>query len=157
MSGIEFTIRRIICTIFTFLFCEKNVLYYHKAIKNHLHKTEIMSVTQKKCFNHRNVKKDHFDDRYINPTNNRLVAFLSYGEGWHNYHHVFPWDYKAAELGNYMLNLTTMFIDFFSKIGWAYDLKQPSKQLVMSVVTKRGDGSHHTWDSVAHPDSKIEG
>ncbi|XP_032666231.1 acyl-CoA Delta(11) desaturase-like isoform X2 [Odontomachus brunneus] len=95
-------------------------------------------------------------DAHINPANNKLVAFLTYGEGWHNYHHVFPWDYKADELGNYMLNITTMFIDFFAKIGWAYDLKQPSQQLVMSVVTKRGDGSHHMWDPVAYPNSKIE-
>lgn len=81
-------------------------------------------------------------NRYINPTDNRLVAFLSYGEGWHNYHHVFPWDYKAAELGDYKLNLTTMFIDLFAKIGWAYDLKQPSKKLVRSVMLKKGDGNH---------------
>ncbi|EFN76589.1 acyl-CoA Delta(11) desaturase [Harpegnathos saltator] len=95
-------------------------------------------------------------DMYINPTNNRLVSFLSCGEGWHNYHHVFPWDYKAAELGDYMLNITTMFIDFCAKMGWAYDLKQPSRELVMSVVMKRGDGSHHTWDPMAYPNSEIE-
>ncbi|CAL1678284.1 unnamed protein product [Lasius platythorax] len=74
---------------------------------------------------------------YINSTDNRLVAFLAFGEGWHNYHHVFPWDYKAAELGNYTLNFTTMFIDVFAKIGWAYDLKQPSEKLVRTVVMKR--------------------
>ncbi|XP_032666281.1 acyl-CoA Delta(11) desaturase-like, partial [Odontomachus brunneus] len=102
------------------------------------------------------INTDCFNNRHINPTNNKLVAFLTFGEGWHNYHHVFPWDYKADELGNYMLNITTMFIDFFAKIGWAYDLKQPSQQLVTSAVMKRGDGSHHMWDPMAHPDSKIE-
>ncbi|XP_032670985.1 acyl-CoA Delta(11) desaturase-like [Odontomachus brunneus] len=101
------------------------------------------------------INTDCFNNRHINPTNNKLVAFLTYGEGWHNYHHVFPWDYKADELGNCMLNITTMFINFFAKIGWVYNLKQPSQQLVMSVVTKRGDGSHHIWDPMAYP-SKIE-
>ena len=24
------------------------------------------------------------------------VALLSLGEGWHDYHHLFPWDYAAA-------------------------------------------------------------
>ncbi|XP_029158101.1 acyl-CoA Delta(11) desaturase-like isoform X1 [Nylanderia fulva] len=76
-------------------------------------------------------------DAYINPTENKFVAFVALGEGWHNYHHVFPWDYKTAELGNYTLNMTTMFIDAFSKIGWAYDLKQPSKELLRTVVMKK--------------------
>lgn len=61
------------------------------------------------------------------------------GEGWHNYHHVFPWDYKAAELGIYSVNTTTMWLDFFAKIGWAYDLKQPSKELVLKVMKRTGD------------------
>lgn len=30
-------------------------------------------------------------DRYISPAENRGVAFFALGEGWHNYHHVFPW------------------------------------------------------------------
>lgn len=55
--------------------------------------------------------------RTIRPTNNVTVAFLALGEGWHNYHHVFPWDYKTSELGDYSLNMTTALIDFFAKIG----------------------------------------
>lgn len=42
---------------------------------------------------------------------------MTQGEGWHNFHHVFPWDYKAAELGNYRYNITTAYIDFLAKIG----------------------------------------
>ena len=70
------------------------------------------------------------------------------GEGWHNYHHMFPWDYKTAELGDYGLNWATAFIDFFAYIGWAYDLKQPSEELVKEVVQKLGDGSHTKWGHV---------
>lgn len=51
------------------------------------------------------------------------MAIAALGEGWHNYHHVFPWDYKTGELGDYTYNLTTAFIDSFAKIGWAYDRK----------------------------------
>lgn len=81
----------------------------------------------------------HFTfSRRINPAENITVAILSMGEGWHNYHHVFPWDYKAAELGNYKLNITTFWIDMFAKIGWAYDLKEPSKELVRKVIEKHG-------------------
>lgn len=32
--------------------------------------------------------------RNISPTDSHLVAFLALGEGWHNYHHVFPCNYK---------------------------------------------------------------
>jgi stearoyl-CoA desaturase (delta-9 desaturase) len=64
------------------------------------------------------------------------------GEGWHNYHHAFPKDYRAAELGAYALNATTMWLDLFAQLGWAYDLKTPSEELVRQVAIKHGDG---TW------------
>lgn len=84
-------------------------------------------------------------DRFINPSQNVGVALFAFGEGWHNYHHVFPWDYKTAELGDYSLNVTTAFIDFFAKIGWAYDLKSVSSEIIKKRVIRTGDGSHATW------------
>jgi stearoyl-CoA desaturase (delta-9 desaturase) len=69
------------------------------------------------------------------------------GEGWHNYHHVFPWDYKAAELGKYTFNVTTALIDLFSLLGWAYDLRVPTVEMVHRTVEKNGDGSHPLWRS----------
>ncbi|KYN30214.1 Acyl-CoA Delta(11) desaturase [Trachymyrmex cornetzi] len=93
-------------------------------------------------------------DAHINPTENRWVNLFTGGEGLHNYHHVFPWDYKAAELHS---SPTTAFINFFAKIGWAYDLKEPSKELVKTVLRKRGDGSHSLWEAVPYSAiSKIE-
>ncbi|XP_026482579.1 acyl-CoA desaturase 3-like [Ctenocephalides felis] len=83
-------------------------------------------------------------DNRINPVENKLVSFFAMGEGWHNYHHVFPWDYKAAEMP-YTINITTVWLDVFAKLGWAYDMKQPSKELVKNVAIKHGDGSHSTW------------
>ena len=58
---------------------------------------------------------------------------------------VFPWDYKTAELGNYRMNFTTAFIDFFAKIGWAYDLKTVSDEIIQKRVERTGDGSHTLW------------
>ena len=81
----------------------------------------------------------------ISPSENSTVAAFAFGEGWHNYHHVFPWDYKTAELGNYRLNLTTAFIDFFAKVGWAYDLKSVSSEIIEKRVKRTGDGTHPTW------------
>lgn len=85
-----------------------------------------------------------------------FTALLTHGEGWHNYHHVFPWDYKTGELGGNNLNLTMLFINFFAKIGWAYDLKQPSEELVRTIVMKKGDGSHSLWSAVPYEDNKTE-
>lgn len=74
-----------------------------------------------------------------------LVTWLTAGEGWHNYHHAIPWDYKAAELGPSSINWTTYLIEMFSRIGWAYDLKTPSSELIRKLVENRGDGSHYKW------------
>lgn len=70
-----------------------------------------------------------------------MVSFFAMGEGWHNYHHCFPWDYKAAELGFYRLNLTTAFIDFMAWLGWAYDLKTSNVKLVDRLCANKGDGT----------------
>jgi stearoyl-CoA desaturase (Delta-9 desaturase) len=80
--------------------------------------------------------------RKIMPAENMLVSILAMGEGWHNYHHVFPWDYKTSELGNYSLNPTTAVIDFFSYIGWAYDCKTVSANVIQSRSKRTGDGSY---------------
>ncbi|KAJ3641784.1 hypothetical protein Zmor_028262 [Zophobas morio] len=84
-------------------------------------------------------------DKNINACDNRAVAFVGFGEGWHNYHHVFPWDYKAAELGNYSMNGSTAVLDFMAKIGWAYDLKTVNVEMVANRAKRTGDGSRTVW------------
>ncbi|XP_053980726.1 acyl-CoA Delta-9 desaturase-like isoform X1 [Hylaeus volcanicus] len=84
-------------------------------------------------------------DRFINPAENKAVAISAFGEGWHNYHHVFPWDYKTAELGNYKYNITTGFIDLCAKLGLAYDLKMIPRDMVQKRVERTGDGTHDLW------------
>nr|AFJ66828.1 delta 9/14 acylCoA acetylenase [Chauliognathus lugubris] len=74
-----------------------------------------------------------------------LASILMQGDAWHNYHHTFPWDYKTSEHGTYGTNVTTGFIDLMAKIGWAYDLKTASPEMIKRRVLKSGDGSHHLW------------
>ena len=57
------------------------------------------------------------------PTDTYIIGFLAFGEGWHNYHHVYPWDYKVSELPRYWCNFSIPFLDFFAWLGWATDLK----------------------------------
>ncbi|XP_066994129.2 acyl-CoA Delta-9 desaturase [Anabrus simplex] len=100
-------------------------------------------------------------ERRISPMENVTVAVLAFGEGWHNYHHVFPWDYKAAELGDYRMNFTTAFIDFFARVGWAYDLKTVPVELVRRRAARTGDGTYDGavwgWDDTDIPSEHVEG
>ncbi|XP_020278822.1 acyl-CoA Delta(11) desaturase-like isoform X3 [Pseudomyrmex gracilis] len=83
-------------------------------------------------------------NRTIKPTENPAVSFITLGEGWHNYHHCFPWDYKAAELPLYRSNLSTAFIDFMAWLGWAYDLKTVNSELIDRYSINHGDSEVKT-------------
>lgn len=85
-----------------------------------------------------------------------FVAVAAYGEGWHNYHHVFPWDYKTSEWGDYSLNFTTAFIDFFARIGWAYDLKTVSKDIIEKRVARTGVVGSERGEQVDENNNVVE-
>lgn len=78
-------------------------------------------------------------------TESEFVSFFTGGEGYHNYHHVFPWDYKTSESSTPWFSETTTFINLMAKIGWAYDLKSARPELVKKRVVRTGDGSHNLW------------
>ena len=82
-----------------------------------------------------------FGDRpyneHIPPSENYYVALASFGEGYHNYHHSFPWDYKAAELGS-GFNLTTVFINAMAAIGQAYNLRVASDEVIHGAKVRNG-------------------
>lgn len=67
---------------------------------------------------------------------------MAFGEGWHNYHHVYPWDYKVSELPRYWCNFSIPFLDFFAWLGWATDLKTVSDEMIRKRVLRTGDGTH---------------
>ncbi|XP_041989114.1 acyl-CoA Delta-9 desaturase-like [Aricia agestis] len=81
-------------------------------------------------------------DKNMQPVDTWLVSVLTFGEGWHNYHHTFPWDYKAAELSDH-INHSAILIEFFQRIGLAYDLKSASPDMVRRRIQKSGDGTHY--------------
>lgn len=76
-------------------------------------------------------------DEHINPRENIGTVFGAIGEGFHNYHHTFPWDYAASEYGM-KFNLTTTFIDFFALLGLAYDRKKVSPQIIKQRKLRTG-------------------
>ncbi|CAL7934099.1 unnamed protein product [Xylocopa violacea] len=89
-------------------------------------------------------------DRNIGPTENKMVSIVVLGEGWHNYHHVFPWDYKAGEFGNYSTNWTTAFINFFARLGLAQEMKTVSTETIKKRASRTGDGSRYSTQENQH-------
>ncbi|XP_070504677.1 delta(9)-fatty-acid desaturase fat-7-like [Chironomus tepperi] len=81
-------------------------------------------------------------DKTIAASDSRINGTLTFGEGWHNFHHTFPWDYKVSEKPLYRHNFGMMFIDFFAWLGWVTDLKIASEDLIRKRVLRTGDGSH---------------
>ncbi|XP_060525226.1 acyl-CoA Delta-9 desaturase-like [Cylas formicarius] len=82
-------------------------------------------------------------EKELQPVENNIISFLANGEGFHNYHHKFPYDYRASEFGKY--NVTTFWIDIFKKLGLAYDLRTVPQDVVKQVVEAHGDGTHPLW------------
>mmetsp|Transcript_11931 Transcript_11931/g.21771 ORF Transcript_11931/g.21771 Transcript_11931/m.21771 type:complete len:323 (+) Transcript_11931:140-1108(+) len=63
-----------------------------------------------------------------NPAENPFVAIAAIGEGWHNWHHAFPFDYAASELGvSRQFNPTKLFIDLCCFLGLASNRKRALK------------------------------
>lgn len=68
---------------------------------------------------------DHPYDPISWPAENPVVAFLALGEGWHNWHHKYPFDYATSEFGaSKQYNPTKMFIDTCCWLGLASDRKR---------------------------------
>ncbi|OQR77861.1 acyl-CoA desaturase-like [Tropilaelaps mercedesae] len=86
-------------------------------------------------------------DTHINPAENWVVSIGAQGEGWHNYHHTFPYDYKTSEVP-YTLNVTTMFIDAMRLIGQAYDCRVVPPETVKARMMRTGALAdlHHHYD-----------
>lgn len=87
----------------------------------------------------------------IGPRVSLLVTFCALGEGWHDYHHAFPWDYAAAELNALdQWNPTKVFIDVCARFGMCSDLRRCSPkrqmaqrlQLELAARLNSRDGEH---------------
>ncbi|KAK7757690.1 stearoyl-CoA 9-desaturase [Diatrype stigma] len=63
-----------------------------------------------------------FDDRN-SPRDHMITAFVTLGEGYHNFHHEFPSDYRNA-IEWYQYDPTKWAIWLWKQLGLAYDLKQ---------------------------------
>ena len=68
---------------------------------------------------------DHPYDPKSWPAENPLVSVMAIGEGWHNWHHKYPFDYAASEFGiGKQFNPTKLFIDTCIFFGLASNPKR---------------------------------
>ncbi|AUN98329.1 acyl-CoA desaturase [Bacteriovorax stolpii] len=58
-----------------------------------------------------------------------IMAVFSYGEGYHNYHHYFPVDYRNG-IKWYHFDPTKWMIKTLSFVGWTSDLKKVQEKLI---------------------------
>ena len=110
--------------IFLNIFCNLFTLsLWNETLINSIFSTFIrISVTQHTtyCVNslaHYFGNKPYRKDLFA--ANNKYISFLTFGEGWHNYHHTYPKDYRASKKTDF--NVTTMFIDLTKRLGLSYN------------------------------------
>ena len=77
-------------------------------------------------------------DKGSKTADNVLVCYLAIGEGYHNYHHAFPYDYSTGEWGP-KLNMTTCFLDICAALGLIYDRRQVSQEAITNMRKRKGN------------------
>ncbi|KIM85791.1 hypothetical protein PILCRDRAFT_96315 [Piloderma croceum F 1598] len=92
-----------------------------------------------------------FDDKHT-PKDHLVTALVTIGEGYHNFHHQFPMDYRNA-IRWYQYDPTKWFIWVCQQVGLASHLKVfPDNevrkgQLTMELKKLRATQEHLTWPS----------
>jgi len=61
-----------------------------------------------------------------------LAAILTLGEGYHNFHHRFPGDYRNGVRAHHF-DPTKWCVWLFSKVGLAYDLKRAPAEAILKA------------------------
>jgi stearoyl-CoA desaturase (delta-9 desaturase) len=61
--------------------------------------------------------------RELSAVDNFIMAFLTFGEGYHNYHHAFPSDYRNG-IRWYHFDPTKWLISILQRLGMAYELRK---------------------------------
>jgi len=68
---------------------------------------------------------DHPYDTTSYPAENPFVSLCAIGEGWHNWHHKYPYDYAASEFGvSSQFNPTKLAIDILACVGLVWGRKR---------------------------------
>lgn len=83
-------------------------------------------------------------DIYSTAKDHWLVALITYGEGYHNFHHRFPSDYRNA-VRWYQFDPSKWLIYALSKVGLTWNLKRISKFRIMDAKLAAESQSAQDW------------
>jgi len=83
---------------------------------------------------------DHPYDVLSYPSENPIVSWVAVGEGWHNWHHKYPFDYAASEFGvSSQFNPSKLFIDFMAALGLVWNRKRGTAAWTMGRARRERD------------------
>jgi len=83
---------------------------------------------------------DHPYDVVSYPAENPYVSFFAVGEGWHNWHHKYPYDYAASEFGvSSQFNPSKLFIDTMAAVGLVWGRKRGTTAWDMGRARRERD------------------
>ena len=86
---------------------------------------------------------------------NDLIALFTYGEGYHNYHHLFQWDYRNG-VRWWHLDLTKWWIATWSWLGQARNLKRVPEFKIRRAMIERQFARTQQKLASAAPTTRIE-
>jgi stearoyl-CoA desaturase (delta-9 desaturase) len=75
-----------------------------------------------------------------------IMAWLGWGEGWHNNHHAFPYS-AAFGLRWFEFDLGFMFIRLLEVLGLAWDVKVPSPEKIARRTLRSAEGAEPDFEA----------
>jgi len=95
---------------------------------------------------------DHPYDVLSYPAENPFVSWCAVGEGWHNWHHKYPFDYAASEFGvSSQFNPSKLVIDAMAAIGLVWGRKRGTAAWQMGRARRLRDAAEGKPLPVAPP------
>ena len=91
-------------------------------------------------------------NKNVEPRENKWVSYATWGEGFHNYHHTFPYDYTISEMG-FRVNPMKTFIDVMAYFNQAWDRKRVTRKAIEMAKNKN---AHHLSQIHSKEETGIE-
>lgn len=82
-------------------------------------------------------------DKHLGPTDNRLVNYVTFGEGCHSFHHRFPSHYRSSPYRSYeSFQPASLILELLGVLGLASDFKETNREVIDKTMAKYGDQEH---------------
>jgi stearoyl-CoA desaturase (Delta-9 desaturase) len=96
---------------------------------------------------------DHPYDANSHPAENPIVSWFAIGEGWHNWHHKYPYDYANSEFGiSTQYNPSKLMIDVLAICGLVWGRKRAVSTWAMGRESRaRRDQQSRRYETANDP------